>query len=1500
MIVDETNQRDSQNGNRNQGDQQNAGTNAMSRLSRRNELIRNNSPDGLAIIGLDGTIVDANPALCKFLGYSAEELQKLNIRDIDANEKPDETGQRIINIINSGADRFETKLRHKSGQLLDVYISADFCQIGDEQFIISFSQDITARKKAEERHRESEEKYRNLIEMSPHTIAILQDGKVAFANKKAVELFAGSVTADVIGRDVFDVVPENEKARLREFAERRYTGDTSVPVRYKTALRRADGEVFPVEIFADQIIFRGRPAIQLMAIDITEQEQAAAALKVSESKYRTLVEHTNAVTYEFRLGPNMGFIYISPQIEKLIGYNADELISDPSLWTSLLHPGDSQRARESAERRLTGGSPLSNEYRVIAKNGSIVWIKNEAIIERDDKGQPNIIRGVILDITSLKETEATLASSEKRYQELFNSALEGIVISDINYVIQFCNPAIASIFEIQDVSEIIGKSTLDLVIDSQKEVLIDQMKLRKKGLSTHYELQIITALKNSKTLLVSSSPLYESNGDFRCILSAVIDITESKRAQAALAASEKRYHELFNSALEGIAIFDKNLIVQFCNPAYAKIFDMNTPEEVVGENPLNYIEGNQKTIAIRQIEMRKKGLSSTYELEVITIKKNRKTLLVSSAPMLDSEGNFSGTLNTAIDISERKQTEEALRTSEEFNRTVIEHSPLAVSVRNRTGKLLSCNRAWQKIWNRTDEEIKEMLTKEIPALQFTKGDDYLKDWHPKVRAIYERGGNLHIPEVKLLYHHEGGEHWVSQHFYGIKDQSGAVGKVVILTEDISERKQAENALRESERRFHDLFAHFTSGYMIGRIITDDAGKPIDYIYLEVNEAFEEMSKKKAFEVIGKRVTELFPSGHSAGLIKVCGEVALTGKPIRIEHESLVVGRFLEVLIYSTRQGEFASVFTDITEKKKSENALRESEERYRAIWENSPVGICMLDYRGVYQYVNRTYCNIYGYSSEELIGKPFYELITPPQRRVQDRDNYMREFGKSRTSQVREAEVFVRKSGESVAIQFTNDYIMQDGQARYEVTMNIDITPKKRAEDAMRESEEKFRLLVENAGEIIVNADRNGRLLHVNKSTARYFGKTPEEIIGKNIKDFFEPDTAEHFIESINKALDTNKNLSVERKIFLVGERKWFVTNLQPIIRSDNGPASVLIITRDITVQKLAEIRNQARLQLLQNLRQAKNVDECLKFGCQAIYDTELFKRAVLTLHNSDRAIINLGQVGLSAAVVTKARKGSAPDIALAKKIMKETNRISHSFFVPIESGIMSKIKSRYVPQKGTHFPGPQKWQQEDELFVPVMGNDNNYEGWLSVDTPFDGNRPTMQTVLNLEEIVDITAKQIHEIQSLERLKKESQALENTNVALHEVLKHIQEERMEIRQSIGSNVSQILIPAFNKLFKKDGTINKTYYNILRDGLPELVTVSGAELNMFAKLSPRQREICYMIKSDATSKEIGEALNISLATVQKHRELIRKKLGINHKSVNLANYLKGIQNKRLEQ
>ncbi len=198
---------------------------------------------------------------------------------------------------------------------------------------------------------------------------------------------------------------------------------------------------------------------------------------------------------------------------------------------------------------------------------------------------------------------------------------------------------------------------------------------------------------------------------------------------------------------------------------------------------------------------------------------------------------------------------------------------------------------------------------------------------------------------------------------------------------------------------------------------------------------------------------------------------------------------------------------DITERKRTEEALRESEERYRAIWENSPVGICLTDRDGIYHYVNRTYCDIYGYTREELIGQPFQEMIVPSGHPKTRKEDYARLFETPQAVPLGETELFVRKDGKPIYIQYTSDFVWQNGVPRYLVAMNIDITDKHKALAALRESEENYRLLVENAGEVIANLDKNGRFLLVNRAAANSF-ETPRRISSAKRSGTFFPGRA--------------------------------------------------------------------------------------------------------------------------------------------------------------------------------------------------------------------------------------------------------------------------------------------------------------------------------------------------------------------------------------------------------
>lgn len=831
--------------------------------------------------------------------------------------------------------------------------------------------------------------------------------------------------------------------------------------------------------------------------------------------------------------------------------------------------------------------------------------------------------------------------------------------------------------------------------------------------------------------------------------------------------------------------------------------------------------------------------------------------------------------------------------------------------------------------------------------------------------------------------------------------------ILVHTEDISGLKQVRESLRESEEKYRTLVEMFPHAVAIFQ----------DHMVAFANRAAAEMLGYDSGEgIIGLDVMAPVPledaarlDGYMIGLLNGDPEIPSNFcAHLRRKNGSPFTAEVYANAISFRGRPAVQLVLTDITERKQAESALRESEERFRSIWEHSPVGICLTDRHGVYYYVNRAYCDIYGYRREELLGKSFFDAILSPGHPQADRGNYASYFDNPHFTPLSETEIFTHKSGRPVAIQYATDFIQQSDGAIYMVTMNIDVTKRKIAEQALRESEAKYRMLIENqtdlivkvdldgrfvfvspsyckmfnkdesellghklmplvhkddrestaramerifepphsvyieqraetkdgwrwlawadtavlnedgnvieiigvgrditerkkaeaelleseeryrllfdnAAEVIARIDRDGRFLLLNKSAAKYLGGVPDDFIGLTLSDFFPIGQAEQFITSIGRVIDEGVSFSTEGIVMLPGNPRWFRTTIQPIADADSRVRSALMIATDIHSEKQVSIRNEARYNLLERLKGIREIDSCLDCCCQAIFEAQLFKRAVLTLHNEQREIINLGQVGLDKAIVKAAREAPAPNLETARKLTQDKYRIGHSFFIPEEARLIRGQIDRYIPQEIAPSPGPKAWQQGDELFVPLVASDGRIEGWLSVDTPFNGLRPSLDVINHLEESIDITSKHIHEIQGMESLQKK-------NITLKEVLAHIEEDKMEFRQRIGTNIEQVLIPALNKLVRKDGSINSTYYNILTTGLPELAASSGA-ITPYSKLSPREREVLNMIKNGLTSKEIAVVLSISLATVRKHRELIRRKLGITNKKIGIVNFLK---------
>lgn len=286
-------------------------------------------------------------------------------------------------------------------------------------------------------------------------------------------------------------------------------------------------------------------------------------------------------------------------------------------------------------------------------------------------------------------------------------------------------------------------------------------------------------------------------------------------------------------------------------------------------------------------------------------------------------------------------------------------------------------------------------------------------------------------------------------------------------------KGAVKELRENKEDYRALITKMLNGFALHEIRCDEDGKPRDYRFLEVNSAFEEMTGLKAGEIINKSVLEVLPQTEPYW-INTFGNVALTGESIRFQNYAKEFDRYFEVLSYSPKKGQFATVFTDVTDRIKAENALKESEEKYRTLTENAPIGIYYNDFHGNFIYGNKKAEKIIGYKREELIGKNFLTLnLLQPEDIGRAADLLAENTAGKKTGP--DEVVLNKKDGSTVTVEINTEIVTVSGK-KVVLGMVQDITKRKKVEKALQEAHDEMEKRVDERTQELSLANEKMRL----------------------------------------------------------------------------------------------------------------------------------------------------------------------------------------------------------------------------------------------------------------------------------------------------------------------------------------------------------------------------------------------------------------------------------------
>ncbi|PKK84464.1 MAG: hypothetical protein CVT49_03825 [candidate division Zixibacteria bacterium HGW-Zixibacteria-1] len=1200
------------------------------------------------------------------------------------------------------------------------------------------------------------------------------------------------------------------------------------------------------------------------------------------------------------------------------------------------------------------------------------------------------------------QVERQPSASEARYELLVKNVRADLAVIDYDGKFIYVNEISAAQFGLKP-DEIIGRNQEEFFPQEINERQLSNIRrVIETGEAYHEEARTFIN-EQWRWYDVSLQPYVDSHGKISAAMLLAYDITASKNAEQALRESEEKYRELVEKGGIAILIDNKEGYFTYFNNKLCQLFGYSK-EEMEKQSIMSLIHPDDYERVLKYHQDRFDGLDSKTRYEFKGVRKDGSFIYLEiDVTLLKSDGVVVGTRSYIWDITERRRAEETLRRNEQFNSAVIENSPLGISVRNSQGRLLSYNEAWKKLWDISDDEIGKLYFSPRAALKLDEHDEYLGKWKPLVERIYQKGGYLFIPEVKSTRHRSGNPRWISQYFYAIKDESGRVDRVIVLTEDITDRKKAEEALRQSEKQFRELtdllpqtvfevdlegrvtFAN-RSGFESTGYTQEDIDFGLTVAQLIVPEDRERVTKNIATRLVGDdprdhEYTMLRKDGstfpvliYSTKIVRDEKTVGLRGIAVDItlrKEAEIEIKKHRDHLEELVRERSSELIATnemlraEIVERKKIEKEVRESGERYRVLFETAGEGILIADFETrKFRYANPAICRFLGYSAEELVGMGVNDIH--PKDKLRE---IHAEFELNSTSPQHIAENIpcLTKNGNLIYADIVGATIYIDG-IRCSVGFFRDISERIQAREALRESEEKFRLLAElspNAISIV----REGKIVFMNEAGLKLYGADqPKDILGKESLDFIHPEYRDFIREKRRQVVEENKSSGFKEEKLVRLDGRVVILEAASAPFTYEGQSAIQVVVRDITERKrIEEALKDSELQYrttidsmgdsIHVINQNYKIILCNKalrewhdeIGLNSdIHGKDLFdvypflsekvREEYRRVFETGETLVTVesNEVG-SKKIVTETRKIPISDgnqvVRVVTVLRDITKRVlAEEALRESEARLRSTVESlpfdffaldengRYILQNSVcrmHWgdligTNPEEAEVRDE--VKQIWHENNRRALAGetvegeVEYLFSGQvehyykiiapiyyQGRIKGILGLN--MDITDRRRAEDElrkATEELSIEREALESKNTALKEVLNQIETEKRNIKLQIAANIDRVIIPAIQRLRENCGDRLRKHVDNLESSLKTISAPYIEKLRKdYSQLSPRELEICDMIKKGLMSKDISELLNVSVLTVHKHREMIRKKLGIKNKEVNLSSFLQSL-------
>jgi PAS domain S-box-containing protein len=986
-----------------------------------------------------------------------------------------------------------------------------------------------------------EERYRAVFDHSLQYICMHDfEGNILDINEAALKLL-GYDREDIRRLNIASLLSEDQLTRASAaLQELKDTGMMKQVNEWR--LKRKDGSFVDMLLSGAPIYREGKlHAILGIGIDITERKRIEEALRQSEERYRTLAEQSLmglVVVQDFHI------VFANAAFAEISGYNIDELLSLPrEKVQALIHPEDQALVWGRFRDLLAGKAvPPHYEYRGIRKDGTICWL--EMLASQTEYGGKPAIRGAIINITERKQAEI-------KYKNIIETAIDGFWIMDLRGRFLDVNDSYCRMIGYTR-EELLKMGVPDVeTVEKPRETAERIKRVIEQG---YDRFETRHRRKDGKIIELEISATYSEARDGQFVV-FIRDITERKRVEEALRLSEQNFHDSIEKSPLGIRIVTGDGRTLYVNKTLLDICGYGSLEELkaVPRNqlytPESYAEHRER------VNKRKRGeyVPSNYEISIVRKDGQIRRLSVSRGEVL-----WDGEKQSQVvyqDITEHKQAEEALRKSEEKYRRMFEGALDAIFIADaETGVMIDCNRAACELVGAERSELIGKHQRILHPPEEIEGEfsrTFREHLHAKEGKVVETQVITKKGEIKKVAIKAN-----LLEFEGKKVLQG-------IFRDVTERKQAEEALEKSEERYRQLAENAGEAIFV---VQDGVIKFINPKGAELSGySIEELTSMPFVKFIHPNDIDMVIDRYAR---RVKGESVPQIYDFRIirKDSNIRWGELNAVPISWEDRPAVLCFMNDITERKQVEEALRQSEERYRTMLEEMEEGYYEVDLAGTFTFVNDAMSRILGYSRDELIGMN-YKAYTPQESMKTIFQEYNRvyrtgeplkwypmpEIRKDGTRILAEDSVFPLRNEKGEVIGFRG--------------ISRNVTERKKAEEALRQSEQRYRAILEEMADSYSEVDLSGNITFVNSVTCRHLGYSREELIGMSYKSFTAEDYIKPIFQIFNAIYRTGvPNKGFHWKVIRKDGSHWFIDASASPLRNDKGEIiGFSAVGRDIT-----------------------------------------------------------------------------------------------------------------------------------------------------------------------------------------------------------------------------------------------------------------------------------------------------------------------------------------------